>query len=58
MFSFCKRCSELPDDASFISTARKQGIDAFVALTSAFNGKAEKFIFGVGSELLPFGMEL
>ena len=26
---------------SFLSTARKQGIDAFEALTSAFNGKAE-----------------
>lgn len=35
---------------SFLSTARKQGIDAFVALTSAFNGKAEKNILGVGSE--------
>ena len=35
---------------SFLSTARKQGIDAFVALTSAFNGKAEKIILGVGSE--------
>ncbi|MEF2913471.1 MAG: IS66 family transposase [Succinivibrio sp.] len=35
---------------SFLSTARKQGIDAFVALTSAFNGEAEKIILGVGSE--------
>ena len=35
---------------SFLSTARKQGIDAIVALTSAFNGKAEKIILGVGSE--------
>lgn len=26
---------------SYLSTARKQGIDAFEALTSAFNGKAE-----------------
>ena len=26
---------------SFLSAARKQGIDAFEALTSAFNGKAE-----------------
>lgn len=31
---------------SFLSTARKQGIDAFVALTPAFNGKAEEIILG------------
>ncbi len=41
MFCSIKGAQTYLTITSFLSTARKQGIDAFEALTSAFNGKAE-----------------
>ncbi len=41
MFSFNQRAQSYLTIASFLSTARKQGIDSFEALNSAFNGKTE-----------------